>query len=87
MRMESSAVLLLEIYRLLDELQQLGLVQKTLVRPATFKAKPPKEAIEILMRQKKDEFSKMEKQADKFVQRATQILGKHRLNLRKINFC
>ncbi len=64
-----------DIYRLLDELQQLGLVQKTLVRPATFKATPPKEAIEIFMRRKKDEFSKMEKQADKFVQRATQILG------------
>lgn len=64
-----------DIYRLLDELQQIGLVQKTLLKPATFKATPPKEAIEVFLRKKKDAFSQMEKEAANFVQIATQMLG------------
>jgi sugar-specific transcriptional regulator TrmB len=64
-----------DVYRLLDELQQIGLVQKTLLKPATFKATPPKDAIEIFLTRKKEEFSQIEKGAARFIQIATQFLG------------
>ena len=34
-----------DVYRLLAELQQIGIVQKTLARPATFRCVPPEETV------------------------------------------
>ncbi len=56
-----------EVYRLLDELQQIGIVQKTLARPATFRCVPPEETASILLERKISDFSKLKKEADKFV--------------------
>jgi sugar-specific transcriptional regulator TrmB len=75
-----------DIYRILDELLNLGIVQKTLVKPATFKASPPIEAVSILIRRKRGEFSRMERQANKFVQRATEILNETQTELEKDQF-
>ena len=64
----------------------LGVVQKTLVKPATFKATPPTEAVNILIRRKRGEFSRMEREANKFVQRASQILTETQTELEKDQF-
>jgi sugar-specific transcriptional regulator TrmB len=75
-----------DVYRLLDELQHLGIVQKTLVKPATFKAAPPIEAVNILIGRKRIEFSLVEKEANKFVQRAAQIFDEPQTELEKDQF-
>ena len=56
-----------DVYRLLDELQQIGIVQKTLVRPATFRCVPPEETVTILLERRMSDFSQLKKEADKFV--------------------
>jgi sugar-specific transcriptional regulator TrmB len=75
-----------DVYRLLDELQHLGIVQKTLVKPATFKAASPIEAVNILIRRKEIEFSLVEREANKFVQRAAQIFDEPQTELEKDQF-
>jgi sugar-specific transcriptional regulator TrmB len=75
-----------DVYRLLDELLHLGIVQKTLAKPATFKATPPTEAVNILIRRKRGEFSRMEREANKFVQRATELLTETQTELEKDQF-
>ncbi|MCW4030514.1 MAG: hypothetical protein NWE92_12815 [Candidatus Bathyarchaeota archaeon] len=60
-----------DVYRLLDELQALGIVQKTLARPAKFRSVPPQEAVNILLQRKIGDFDELKDQAQQFVQRAT----------------
>ena len=38
-----------DVYRLLMELQQIGIVQKIITKPAMFRAIPPKETVDILL--------------------------------------
>ena len=75
-----------DVYRLLDELMHLGIVQKTLVKPATFKAATPIEAVSVLVRRKRGEFSRMEREANKFVQRASELLTETQTELEKDQF-
>ncbi len=56
-----------DVYRLLDELKQIGIVQKTFARPATFRCVPPKEAVSILLERRIRDFSQLKKEANKFV--------------------
>lgn len=56
-----------DVYRLLAELQQIGIVQKTLAKPATFKCVPPEETVSILLERRISDFSQLKKEADKFV--------------------
>jgi sugar-specific transcriptional regulator TrmB len=56
-----------DVYRLLAELQQIGIVQKTLARPATFRCVPPEETVSILLERRISDFSQLKKEADKFV--------------------
>ena len=56
-----------DVYRLLAELQQIGIVQKTLARPATFRCAPPEETVSILLERRISDFSQLKKEADKFV--------------------
>jgi sugar-specific transcriptional regulator TrmB len=75
-----------DVYRILDELQQIGLVQKTLLKPATFTATPPKEAVGIFLRKKKEELDLIEKEASNFVQMTTQIFGETQAEPEKDQF-
>lgn len=59
-----------DVYRLLAELQQIGIVQKTFVKPATFKSAPPEESVSILLERRKSDFTTLKKEADKFVKKA-----------------
>jgi sugar-specific transcriptional regulator TrmB len=59
-----------DVYRLLAELQQIGIVQKALVKPATFKSAPPEETVSILLERKKSNFSTLKHEADKFIKNA-----------------
>ncbi len=56
-----------DVYRLLAELQQIGIVQKALVKPATFKNAPPEETVSILLERRKIDFSMLKHEAEKFV--------------------
>ncbi len=56
-----------DVYRLLDELQQIGIVQKTFARPATFRNVPPEETASILLERRMSDFSLLKKEADMFV--------------------
>jgi sugar-specific transcriptional regulator TrmB len=55
-----------DVYRTLDELQKIGIVQKTLENPAKFWGSPPKEVVENLLERKMNYFSKLKKDADDF---------------------
>jgi sugar-specific transcriptional regulator TrmB len=56
-----------DVYRLLAELQQIGIVQKALVKPATFKSTSPEETVSILLERRKIDFSMLEHKAEEFV--------------------
>lgn len=59
-----------DVYRLLDELQQIGIVQKALVKPAIFRSVPPEETVSILLERRMRDFSQLKKEADRFVKNA-----------------
>ena len=63
-----------DVYRLLAELQQIGIIRKTIARPATYKATCAKEAIEILLNRKISDFSKLKREGNVFVKRAQENL-------------
>jgi sugar-specific transcriptional regulator TrmB len=53
-----------DIYRVLEELEQVGVVEKTISRPVKFYAIPIKKATSLLLGRKKDNLLKLEKDAD-----------------------
>ena len=53
-----------DIYRVLEKLIQVGIVEKLITRPIKFRPIPPKKAISLLLAKKKHAFSKLEKDAD-----------------------
>jgi sugar-specific transcriptional regulator TrmB len=63
-----------DVYRLLAELQKIGIIRKTIARPATYKAVCAKEAIEILLNRKISDFSKLKREGNVFVKRAQENL-------------
>jgi sugar-specific transcriptional regulator TrmB len=65
-----------EIYRIIDSLQQIGLVKRNLTAPTTFTATPITEATKLLLQQKTSELSVM-------CQKAKQLTKK----LKQVNFC
>ncbi len=66
-----------DVYRLLVELQEIGLVQKTIAKPATFRASPPEEAVDILLRKKLGDFSQLKLEADNFVSNVKNFFGSY----------
>ncbi len=62
-----------DVYRLLAELQQIGIITKTLARPATFKSASPNQAINILLKRKIGDMSRLKEAANDFAQRASKI--------------
>ncbi|MCW4028697.1 MAG: hypothetical protein NWE92_03520 [Candidatus Bathyarchaeota archaeon] len=56
-----------DVYRLLEELERLGIVQKTLDHPARFSALSPKDAANMLLERRRNELADMEQQAGVFV--------------------
>jgi len=55
------------VYRTLDELQKKGLVEREITSPYKFKATPLKEGLEILMRQKRQEYKEIQEKAENFL--------------------
>jgi sugar-specific transcriptional regulator TrmB len=66
-----------DVYRLLVELQQIGIVQKTIAKPATFRASSPEEAVDILLKKKLGDFSQLKSEADDFVRNAKNLFGSY----------
>lgn len=52
-----------DVYRILNELQEKGLVEKIVTKPAMYKATPFKEGVSVLLQNKKEEYLKIETQA------------------------
>ena len=69
-----------DVYRLLDELQQIGIVQKTLTRPATFRCVSAVETASILLERRMRDFSQLKREADNFVKNSENTIHEQ-LNL------
>ncbi len=65
-----------DVYRVLCELQQIGIVEKIISKPVRFRAIEPKKAVALLLEKKKNTFTDLNKKAEIFVQRATVIHAK-----------
>lgn len=57
-----------EVYRATPELQRLGLIQKIVAAPITFKAVPPDEAIAILLQLNSQKQREIQAKAEQFIQ-------------------
>ncbi len=55
------------IYRVIPELQKLGLLEVTVTAPKLFKATPPEDAMKILLKQKEEDFKMMQVKAKEFL--------------------
>ncbi len=75
-----------DVYRLLSELQHIGIVQKTLDTPAKFRCTPPKEAVDILLRRKMEDFSELKKEAEIFAKRDREIFNEASIQPEKHQF-
>jgi sugar-specific transcriptional regulator TrmB len=75
-----------DIYRVLEELEQNGMVEKLISRPAKFRAVPAKKAISLLLKKKKEAFSKLEKDADSLSARIFEDLGNAPMDSKKDRF-
>jgi sugar-specific transcriptional regulator TrmB len=64
-----------DIYRVLEELVQIGLVEKLISRPAKYCAISPEKAISNLLEKKKHAFLKLEKDADSLSAKLRENLG------------
>jgi len=74
-----------DIYRVLEELNQIGIVEKLLTKPQKFRPIPPKKAISFLLAKKKYAFLKLEKDADSLSARLRQYPDDQRGSIKKEN--
>jgi sugar-specific transcriptional regulator TrmB len=61
-----------EIYRIIDSLQQAGLVQRNVTAPTTFTATPITEGVKLLLQQKTSELNVMGQQAKQLTKKLSQ---------------
>ncbi|MDR0470647.1 MAG: hypothetical protein LBH79_02830 [Nitrososphaerota archaeon] len=59
-----------DIYRVLSELQQTGIVEKIISKPTRFRAVEPKTATAILIEKKKENFQELNRKAEEFASKA-----------------
>ncbi len=56
-----------DIYRVIPELQELGLIEVLVATPKMFRSTPPEDAMKILLKQKEEEIGKMQVKAKEFL--------------------
>jgi sugar-specific transcriptional regulator TrmB len=66
-----------EVYRILDELQEMGLVEKIIALPCEFEAVPMQDGLSILLAQKAKEYSEAEKKTKVLLQKFEPNDGKN----------
>lgn len=59
-----------EVYRVLDELREMGLIEKIITLPCEFKAVPLNDGMQILISQKADQFDAMQAKVKKILQKS-----------------
>jgi len=59
-----------DIYRVLSELQQSGIVEKIIAKPTRYRAVEPKKATTILIEKKKENFQELNRKAEEFASKA-----------------
>jgi sugar-specific transcriptional regulator TrmB len=62
-----------EIYRAIIELEKIGLVQRYITNPVTFKAAPITEAFAILLQQKAEKHNQIQTEAEKFIKKFREL--------------
>jgi len=79
------------IYRILSELEEIGLVERIVAKPMRFRPTPIKNALSILLDQKYNEASQLRKQAtevfassEKWTKASTETLYENSFELRKV---
>jgi len=75
-----------EIYSILSDLQEMGLVVRTIGRPLMFKATPIKKGVSILLKQKIRETKKMQQQAEEMMENHNQMIHNHEAQATKQHF-
>jgi len=73
------------VYRTLDELQKMGLVEKYIGRPYKFKATPIKHGLQIIMLQRRQQYNEIREKAQIFLQKM-QNYKKEKSQDHKYNF-
>ena len=58
-----------EIYKILERLQDMGLIERTLTRPIRYKAVPFRQGITFLLNQKIEETKKLQKEAKELIEK------------------
>jgi sugar-specific transcriptional regulator TrmB len=53
-----------DVYRVMPILQKLGLAEKMIVSPATYKATPVRDGVSLLLQQRKEEYTKLQTKAN-----------------------
>lgn len=66
---KSSGIARQDIYRILDELQNKGLIEKILAMPTEFKAVPIEDGLSILLKRKAEEYREVEEKIDELLHR------------------
>lgn len=56
-----------DVYRILPSLEELGLIRKLIATPTMYEATPLKEACQILVQKKKDEYSQVQKESAELI--------------------
>jgi len=69
---QTSGVPRQDVYRVLFELQQLGIVEKKIATPNEFSAVEPKKAVSILIENKQQQISELSSKAEIFSRKATE---------------
>jgi sugar-specific transcriptional regulator TrmB len=65
-----------EIYKILEKLQDMGLIERTLTRPIRYKAVPFQQGVRFLLNQKIEETKKLQKEADKIIANHDYVIHK-----------
>jgi sugar-specific transcriptional regulator TrmB len=73
---KASSVARQDVYRVMPALQKLGIVEKVVKTPATYKALPIKDGLSLLLQQKKDNFAEVKKRALAMVENLQKIKEK-----------
>jgi sugar-specific transcriptional regulator TrmB len=75
-----------EVYRILDELHERGLVEKIIAAPTEFKPVPMEECLSILIERKKSEISETQKKATKLLRKLKKTTAKKTLQEEVLQF-
>ncbi|MBT0158558.1 hypothetical protein G4O51_01075 [Candidatus Bathyarchaeota archaeon A05DMB-2] len=73
---KASKVARQDIYRIMPTLQKLGLAEKIITTPTLYEGTPLKEGLSILLRNRKEEYAKLQKKTTSLINKSPANIGK-----------